>query len=476
MKSNEVAEKHFLLAESYQQNENFVDALENLNLCLRYAPAKSSFIFESLVKRSKIYYKVKQYRCALDNLNWARDIKTFDNGTDDLLEMVNRCKEEILREPLQPSSMDVFELTLPANEKVPFVSACLELKENDIYGRYFATSKDLNPGDVIVAEEPFFKVIESKVCHQRCCICCSKNLLSLIPCDRCSRAMFCSNECKNSTIHGRECEACGNVTDSLEECCLQRMFYQAIDICGSIDQLKSLVLSETKCKTILDFDFSHKTDKVNKKQIILAVSGLDKRDPVSLDAFSRYQKLIDRLISETGGHDDFLNNYLRRCLQSMTVNFFHFQWNASDNAEAKGFALCTLSAFFAHSCDPNVEKIDVDNKFIFVARKPIKAGEQLNMCYDRYNFLNYSLEERQSYLQKVYNFKCMCAACVNDYTTYNFLYNELLLKIDEAKEKYKKNCEFIKNNISSYPCQSVCNAMRENVYLLSYIGNQMPFE
>lgn len=475
MKSNEVAEKHFLLAEAYQQKENFAAALENYNFCLCNAPEKSTFIYASFVNRAKIYYKVKEYQRALDNLTWAQQIKPFvANGCGDLLEMVRTCNDEILRTPMQPSAMDIFNVTLPINAKIPFVSACLELKKNEIYGRYFITTKDLNPGEVIVAEEPFFKVIESKVRHLRCCICCSANMYSLTPCGSCCQAMFCSDECKKSTIHGRECKASGNRMDTLEELLLQRMFYQSIDVCGSVDELKSLVSSETTAKTILDYDFADTTAEVNKKKIIQSVSGLDKRDPVTHDAYLRFKKVIDRLINETDATDDFLNNYLISCLQSLTVNFFHFQWDASGDAEAKGLVLCALSAFFSHSCDPNMEKIDVDNKFIFVARKPIKAGEQLNMCYDRYNFLNYSLDERQRYLQTAYKFECNCVACVNDYGKYTFSINENL-KIDEATEKYRKNCDFIKENISAYPCQSICSVVQENVYLLSFIGNGLPF-
>lgn len=477
MKSNDLAEKHFLLAEASQRKEQFADALVNFNLCLCHAPTSSNFIYASFINRAKIYYNAKQYRCGADNFKWAQAIQLFDDGCDELLEMVRVCDEEMLRAPMPATPMDFFALTLPVHAKVPFISACLELRENEVYGRYFTTSKDLSPGDVIVAEEPFFKVVDTKVGHLRCCICCSTNLYSLIQCDSCSRAMFCSSKCKSSTIHARECDTPANGMDTFEENLLQRMFYQSIDVCGSIDQLQSLMLSETKEKTIFDFDLSHTTDEeVNKKKIILAVAGLDKRDPVSVETSSRFRKVIDRLIVATGASDEFLNDYLIKCLQSLTVNFFHFQWNASDDAEAKGFALCTLAAFFSHSCDPNIEKVDVDNKFMFVARKPIKAGEQLNMCYDRYNYMKYSRDERQRYLNAVYKFNCSCLACVNDYTMYSSCkFDEVQLNIDEAKQKYRKNCEFIEENISSYPNESVCHVIEENVYLLSLIGNRMPF-
>lgn len=475
MKNNESAEKHFSLAKECHQKGNYAEALANFNLCLCDAPPESNLIFESLTNRARIYHKVKQYERALKDLNRAKEIKPLENGRTELLELWNTCNNLVKSGSSVGPSKDIFQLSLPINESLPFVSACLELKQNEIYGRYFITNKDLNPGDVIVAEEPFFKVIDSKVSHLRCCICCSTNLYSLIPCDKCADAMFCSTECKNSTIHGRECEPGGRRMDTLEEYMLQRMFYQAVECAGSIDELKTLVSSATEHKTILDFDFRHSTDEVNKKKIILAVSGLDKRDPTSTDAHSRYQKIIDRLTTETAATDDFLENYLVRCLQSLTVNFFHFFWSAANDADPKGFLLCALSAFFSHSCDPNVEKVDLDNKLAFVAKRPISAGEQLNMCYDRYNFMRYSLAERQTYLNAVYKFKCNCDACVNDYAKYDFEFDDRKLDVETAKEKYGKNCEYIKQNMSTYPCQTICNAMEENVFLLSYIGNGMQF-
>lgn len=474
MKSNESAEKHFSLAENQQRTGNFAEAVKNYNLCLCYA-ASSKLVFASLVNRSKIYIKVKLFELALADLNWAQKIRPFENGCAELLDLVGYCKEEISQASGHQSSesQNTFKLTAPINEKVPFVSACMELRENEIYGRYYITNKDLNAGDVLVAEEPFFKVIDPSVRHLRCSICCSANSYCLIPCDNCSAAMFCSDACKNSTVHGREC---GKKLDTLEEYMLQRMFYQALDVCGSVDELKSVVTAETKEKTILDYDFRDTTAEGNKKKIIQLISGLDKRDPGSQETYTRYENIIDRLISETAVADNFLKHYLETCLQSLTVNFFHFFWDASNDAEGKGFLLCALSAFFSHSCDPNIEKVDVDNKLIFVAKKPIKAGEQLNMCYDRYNFLRFSLNERQKYLNHVYKFDCNCDACANNYPKYNFTFKPSLpLNIEAAKAKYRQNCETIQRNITSYPNQTICSVVEENVFLMSYIGNWMPF-
>ncbi|KAJ6638182.1 SET domain-containing protein 3, partial [Pseudolycoriella hygida] len=352
---------------------------------------------DTYINRAKIYYESNHFQHALDNFDRAVEAQPFEAGSvdyDDLTEMHRKCKDHVLQGPAESSVMDLFGLSLPINEKLPFISDCVALDENEIYGRYIITKKDLSPGDVVVAEEPFFK------------------------------------------------------------------------------QLTALCSSHTNEKTIMDFDFRD-TDEANKKKLILSVSGLDKREPVNEASSDRFKNVFAQIYEDFGGAHSELVDFLTKCSLSLTVNFFHFFWSATDDAEPSGYALCALSAFFAHSCDPNVEKIDVDNKFVFVVKKPIKAGEQLSMCYDRYNFMKNSFYERQKYLKSVYNFECKCVACVDNYPRYHYEFNRQNITIKEAKERYRHNCELIKEKFAEYPNENLCAMMAENIYLLTNIGNNM---
>jgi SET domain len=293
--------------------------------------------------------------------------------------------------------------------------------------------------------------------------------------------MFCSKKCQNSVVHRYECQAPNE--ESFEKLLLQRMFYQAIEITGSLEDLQKLMSYQTSSKTIMDFDFSDPTSVMNDKNKILATTSLAEREPWSAEAYAKYESVTQQLQTTTDHERDFLRNYLVRCLKSMTVNFFHFFWSPKQ-VEGQGFALCSLAAYFAHSCDPNVEKIDVDNKFMFVAKKPIKAGEQLFMNYDRYSFLTHSLEERQEYFNKIYTFQCGCSACANNYPQLsalrkfddNFTIPEGSLDSSmDAKEQYKNNCAYIQANIDQYPCFEICSLMVQNNHLLHAIGNELPF-
>lgn len=285
--------------------------------------------------------------------------------------------------------------------------------------------------------------------------------------------MFCSENCSKSKVHKFECDQNDNDCDEL---LLKRMFYQAIAITGSIKKLKQLIEQPTMKKTVWDFDLS---DEANADETKLqAMMCLEMNEHPQQGKFN---SIIQDLVKEVEAEDlkQFLNGYLKKCSQSQTVNFFNYFWSPNQ-LQPQGKALCSTAAFLLHSCDPNIDKIDVGNKFVFVAKKPIKAGEHLFLGYDRCTFLAHSRDYRQEYFKKVYDFDCECNACIGNYAQM-----EILRKFDEhfveddnelkslgaAKLKFQKNCDYIQDNIGEYPCYEICYLMNQNCELLHQIGN-----
>lgn len=267
-----------------------------------------------------------------------------------------------------------------------------------------------------------------------------------------------------------------------EKALMQRMFYQAMGICGSLGELEKIMKHDdfTK-KTIMDFDLNQPDETENLKNRIIATTGLTEREPWTEESYAKFESVVQELEREFGNGKNFVRNYLAHCLKAMTVNFFHFFWTGN---EGLGYVLCSLAAYFTHSCDPNCDKIDVENKFVFVARKPIKAGDQLTICYDRFDFLTHSLDDRQEYFNRVYTFKCACPACSNDFQSLDNLpkYDENFREpqVDfnsfaSMREQYSKNCEYIRDNIDRYPCFEICTLMLQNNRLLRVMGNLKAF-
>lgn len=260
------------------------------------------------------------------------------------------------------------------------------------------------------------------------------------------------------------------------------MFYQAIEICGSLEKLQQLMIRHDIAKTAMDLDFSGDQMIVGENKL-LAMNCLDLHEHPEQDVIeSVVQELLEFALNDK--QKSFLRDYLKKCLNSQRVNFFRFFWSPQQ-VEGLGFAVCNISAYLLHSCDPNVAKIDVDNKFVFVVKKPITAGDNLYLGYDRKCFVNVSRAERQKYFKSVYSFICGCDACKKDYPMLSklrrfdrqFVSPEMEIRsIEAAKEQYQKNCEYIEKHIAQYPCFEISSSMQQNDELLHFIGNNnFPF-
>jgi hypothetical protein len=290
--------------------------------------------------------------------------------------------------------------------------------------------------------------------------------------------MFCSSKCCNSLTHRLECGK--EIERNFKNLLLARMLHQSVEVAGSIGELQELMKQE-KGGTIMEYDFSDSQGSVSNKNKVLATTSLAERTALDVTTSSKIDNILKNLDPKTSKECDFLRDFLLRCQKNMTVNFFHFFWSPADQPVGQGFALCLFAAYFAHSCDPNVQKIDVDNKFVFVVRKPVKAGHKLFINYDRFSFLTHTLQERRDYFNKFYEFKCNCNACESDYEMLSLLPKfdaKFEIKsepetVEETMELWKKNCDYIKANIERYPSFEICFLMEQNYRLLHLIGNKL---
>lgn len=157
MKSNKVAQNYSEKASELLADGKNSDALKDYNNCLRFATTESAESLEAMVARGKVLTKFDLLKASVDNI--CSSVNSFE---------------------------EFFKLSYPPNPKIPFIADCLEVKENDVYGRFIATKKDLFPGDIVIMEEPFYKIISPSEKNSRCAVCLKQNLLNLIPCEKCS--------------------------------------------------------------------------------------------------------------------------------------------------------------------------------------------------------------------------------------------------------------------------------------------------
>lgn len=167
-----------LLAES-----KFYDALVSFNKSLSFAEPGSLEMALTYEMRSETYFQGGQYGKCLGNIQAAREHAYPSDQVDKLVKLEEKCWN-FINDGACDSSNDLWDflnLSYPANEKIPFLVDCLEMREDEKFGRYVVTTKDLIPGDVIAMEESHFHFISPKAIFTKCFNCFKSNMLDLIP-------------------------------------------------------------------------------------------------------------------------------------------------------------------------------------------------------------------------------------------------------------------------------------------------------
>jgi tetratricopeptide (TPR) repeat protein len=182
MKDNKEAEKYRNEGNGLYNQAKLYEALISYNKSLCHAVPQSRHLSLAYANRSAVYLVLKEYDKCLENIQLARDHgyqpeEKLKQREENCLEAMNNHRVDSENDPSQ-----FFKLSYPPNKKIPFIANCLELKENEQFGRHIITNKDLLPGDVVGIEEAFLKLIDKSSIYVRCSNCLRSNMLSLIPC------------------------------------------------------------------------------------------------------------------------------------------------------------------------------------------------------------------------------------------------------------------------------------------------------
>lgn len=182
-KSNEKAVKFREEGNDFLSDGKFFDALVAYNKSLCCAEPESLEISVTFERRSDVFFQIGQYEKCLANIQAAKD-HGFPSDEIEVLNDRETRSRKLIAEGIEESDVDplsFFKLSHSPNDKVPFIVHCLELGENEKYGRFLKTSKNLQPGDIIAIEESHFNFISPNAIYTKCFNCLRSNMLDLIP-------------------------------------------------------------------------------------------------------------------------------------------------------------------------------------------------------------------------------------------------------------------------------------------------------
>lgn len=496
-KSNAKAEIFRAKGFGYMQEGELYEALLRYNKSLCFAEPSTKTVGLIYANRAEVFFKLKLYEKCLNNIQLAREECCPPGKLEFLDELQEKCLNRIDDVPSDEveDPWEFFKLSYPANEKLPHVIDCLEVKCDKKYGRYIISNQNLNVGDIIAIEKPLINILKvdpdddeypSTNVYQYCANCLEDNLMDLIPCQECTTTLFCSTTCyeaANKSFHQYEC----NILHLLNETGNWRMtfrcFFNALSICnGSIDELEQLMAeSDSLSPTVFNFDFSNPKNPDNAKNQLLCLMALTRKVTVSLRNFSDIFQHHPKLIELWSTHKEFINKFLKRLMQIEILNFHGIKGRALDQSNPYrscvgdgGYAFCSL---LNHSCCSNLMRIVVENRMVLIVERPIKKGDQLFDCYIGDSFYFKKKNSRREELLD-YQFVCDCDACEHDFpemmtgdletldkvlhTYAQKAYNELrdprkIMSTKEAKELAVKYSNIMQRNYreQNYPCREI---------------------
>lgn len=263
------------------------------------------------------------------------------------------------------------------------------------------TKRNLEIGQTILIAKPYEIVSEISLNYAACSNC-FKSDANLLPCRKCARVMFCSQECYDAAhekSHNIEC-AIGHRFVNWEA--IRRLVFRtiivAIQTFGTIQALMDAIDLFNKDKKI------HESNSAKRKYF--EFFGLRQDfEQIPFEAafkFRAYILIINSVIRnesslgplfKTANEKLFLNHLILHHIHVVNKNSFYANSLAQYTYKAKlGIFNSTAGTIYArgialddkqmnHSCQPNVARIFVENKIIYKVIRPIKSGQELFVCY-----------------------------------------------------------------------------------------------
>lgn len=363
--------------------QNWSAAMIKYNQSLCFASQKSENVSLAYANRSACFLHMKAYKKCLVDIELA---KKSGYPKRLMAKLDQRAAECLKAMENDDESEHAPTLSFKPDDKFPCMANVVKI-ERDANGEYSViANEDIAVGKTIVVEKPFCTFLcdgSSWKCHI-----CLKNYANLIPCAKCSIAMFCSNECRQSVLHEFECGVQfgeGQINYSLmgevrEMLVVINMFPNAEELMhfvertikGDPKELPASLLNETsKYQSFL---------KKDSCKSLMDIEGL------GFSTFPIYQLLMKNPQIKA----KFKSKKHRRFLAHLIAHHSLIAPDLNNDENSMYTQAGIMTRYFKHSCAPNVVHIKNDGLSIFVTARSMKKGEafldatksQL-CCYER---------------------------------------------------------------------------------------------
>nr|XP_040237230.2 SET and MYND domain-containing protein 4-like [Anopheles coluzzii] len=495
----------------------YLESLQHYNESIAYSEPGSEARALAYGNRSAVCLKFGLYEECLENIRLARASKYPVRLAYKLKKREQHVKRCIVKDAgvfpdkvkhtpgkyrPRDSGHPALQLSYEAHANVPQLVKCVELRQNKEYGRHLVTTQNLKAGDVFLIEMPYANLLCDTERYKRCAFCQNEDTFTLIPCEGCTVAMYCSKECMDKAHKQYHRYECGVLRDCwrivgllLKGMVGLRTVATAFasfdqDLEGWNDHLNTLDETNVNAFT-MDWNNATVSDIYDTVQVL--ATNQKRRGRKDLAELIFFASIVHRLLLErtdfgplcesSPTRSKLLFDLLLRHVQTSLINkkrVLHMEREEDDEEEEDNYfgfgdsvdeakeinhseqthamAVYPLSSMLNHSCVPNVAPINLlDGRCAYIAGRPIAAGEQLFDLYD-VSSINYHWSLRKYSLKRTFFFKCHCAACQqNVHVTLDSVvradpnYTLLLRVLDKVEHKIPFLVQYLNHAGRHYP-------------------------
>ncbi|RZC33209.1 SET and MYND domain-containing protein 4 [Asbolus verrucosus] len=429
-KSDEVAAKLREQGNEMYKMKKVKEAWELYTKSISYAEEDGVNLALAYANRSAVLFEVNLHRQCLMDISRALE-NNYPEHLKPKLFVREKNSKNLEIEPFEDAHEPV-PTVADKNPTIQSAAGCVRVEESEDAGRHVVASRDIEPGEILAVEKPFASLLVNELfshCHECVSLC-----YNLIPCKSCTRALYCSDGCRErafETYHKYECPILAT---------LKHLEFDKLKLLP----LKIAFLVKNQYDRMEDFENGdlYRSDRYN--EIHNLITNSSKRSVPDLFERATAAALLFKLVKE---HTSFFHDsdpHSRKMFKEILL--LHMQTGPSNFHQITELTPKSKSVFepeevasgaFAflsllnHSCCPNVTRFCYGSTIVLRAIQSIRKGEQ---CLDNYGYHHALMPktERQKYLKSQYYFDCACAACADDWPLYDALPGTDDVCIDET--------------------------------------------
>lgn len=417
-KNDPIAETKRKMGDHFFAKHKWSDAMNMYNDSLYFSENGSIGLNNmslAYANRSACFFRSKLYKECLVDIELAKEA----GYPVHLLPKLEKRKEECLRYIAEGAMVDDFGLKLSyePDDQFPCMANVLKLDrsadgENAVYAK-----EDIAVGQTIVVEKAF-----STYLHQQYgwkCHICLKGNANLVPCKKCTLAMFCNDGCNGNFLHEFECGLKFTRDTQMNGIIMHevRVVLMAIRMFSTVDELMEFVEQTTSSdRNELPENFADEKSRYRTFLKLPVNSKSSDLEHFIFTTFCAYRTLLDipkiKSMFPTEKHRRFLMHLITLHALISQENSIRTRSTLETSLTERNdmcFHTTIIKHFFKHSCAPNVLFLDRDGNSVFITIRPIKKGEQL--LTNVLNILKEPTQKRQETLWEFKNFVCKCSRC-----------------------------------------------------------------